>query len=94
MPKSFILPFTSLEGELMKRLIEGTNGTEDSTENGNDGNDAKKARLRKLRPPSQNKTKYTCPGCQVNLWGRPNLQIRCVPCDADYEQQGSAHSDL
>lgn len=85
MPKMCLLPFTSLEGELMKRLIEGTTGTENGGTN--DGEDeARKARLRKLRPPSQNKTKYTCPGCQVNLWGRPALQIRCVTCDELFEE--------
>lgn len=84
MPKSYILPFTSLEGEMMKRLIEGSSNGKD--EDGDGTEDAKKTRLRKLRPPSQNKTKYTCPGCQVNVWGRPALQIQCVNCEEVFEE--------
>lgn len=79
MPKDHILPFTSLEGELMKRLLTGA-GKSGTDEDGDGSGNGKTARLRKLRPPSQNKTKYTCPGCEVNVWGRPGLQIRCDEC--------------
>jgi predicted SprT family Zn-dependent metalloprotease len=84
MPQQYILPFTSLEGELMKKLLAGTgsSGTDDG-----EGN-PKLARLRKLRPPSRKKTKYCCPGCQVNVWGRPSLRIRCEECDELYEEIG------
>ncbi len=58
--KKYVLPFTSLEGEIMKRLIEGSNGTEG-------GEVEREKRLRKLRPVSRNKTKYTCPTCKVNV---------------------------
>jgi len=27
-----------------------------------------------------NRIKYTCPGCGVNVWGKPDLQIVCVHC--------------
>jgi predicted SprT family Zn-dependent metalloprotease len=26
------------------------------------------------------KIKYSCPGCQVNVWGKPNLSILCGTC--------------
>jgi len=26
------------------------------------------------------KTKFTCPGCGANAWGKPDLQIACIPC--------------
>lgn len=68
MPQKFILPFTSIDGDLMK-------GKDDIKT----GSKYTKKRL-KLRPPSQNKTCYECPGCQVKVWGRPNLQIRCESC--------------
>ncbi len=71
-------------GELMKKLLAGagTSGTDDGDEN------PKLTRLRKLRPPSRKKTKYCCPGCQVNVWGRPSLRIRCEDCGELYEEIG------
>ena len=38
--------------------------------------DAKTARKVKT------KTKYSCPSCDVNVWGKPELEITCNPCDA------------
>lgn len=78
MPKKYILPFTSLEGEIMKSLIEGSGGSEGEE-------DERRKRLRKLRPVSRTKTKYTCLGCKANVWGRPGLQIRCENCDQSFE---------
>lgn len=38
-----------------------------------------------LTPPESNtkkvKHKYTCPSCQLNVWGKENLHLRCEPCD-------------
>lgn len=79
MPEGHILPFTSLEGEIMKSLIEGTNDPDNEPE------DQRKKRLQKLRPVSRNKTKYTCPGCKVNVWGKPGLKIRCETCNERFE---------
>ena len=30
---------------------------------------------------NRNKTKYCCPGCDANVWGKPGLRIRCERCD-------------
>lgn len=27
------------------------------------------------------KTKYRCPSCRANIWGKPGLLVRCEPCD-------------
>lgn len=83
MPKQYTLPFTSLEGEMMKRLLAGagTSGTDDGEEG-----DERKKRLKRLRPPSRNKTKYCCPGCKVNVWGRPALKIKCDECGEMFEE--------
>lgn len=27
------------------------------------------------------KSKYTCQGCKVNVWGKPSLNISCEDCD-------------
>ena len=80
MPKKHILPFTSLEGEIMKSLIEG-NGSPGSEDN----KDEQGKRLRKLHPVSRNKTKYSCHGCKTNVWGKPGLRIRCENCDQSFE---------
>ncbi len=40
--------------------------------------------LEKEKNKQQNKTKYTCPGCATNVWGKPKLAIVCVPCSLEY----------
>ncbi|MFZ6649710.1 SprT-like domain-containing protein [Undibacterium sp. TJN25] len=30
------------------------------------------------------KTKYYCPGCETNVWGKPQLSIRCEDCDLTF----------
>jgi predicted SprT family Zn-dependent metalloprotease len=77
MPEQFILPFTSFDGEVMKSMLAGTSGSDDD--------DERKQRLRKLRPPSRNKTKYTCSGCKANIWGKPGLHVICGTCEKDFE---------
>lgn len=32
------------------------------------------------------KIKYTCP-CGVNVWGKPDLKLRCNECEGDFEPQ-------
>lgn len=27
-----------------------------------------------------NRSKYTCPGCALNVWGKPGLRVMCVDC--------------
>jgi predicted SprT family Zn-dependent metalloprotease len=29
------------------------------------------------------KIKYECPLCNTKVWGKPNLEIRCIPCNAN-----------
>ncbi|MCL5237762.1 MAG: hypothetical protein M1353_07940 [Nitrospirae bacterium] len=36
-------------------------------------------------PNRWTKVKYTCPGCSLNVWGKPGLRIKCVDCDKDLE---------
>lgn len=76
MPKEFILPFTTLEGDMMRSLLSGNPGTDP------DGASSKKA---KLRTSGRKKTKYTCPGCKINIWGKPGLKIRCEECEESLE---------
>jgi hypothetical protein len=32
---------------------------------------------------TKSKTKFTCPACGQNAWGKPDLEIICKPCGAD-----------
>ena len=69
MPEEYVLPFTSLEGDLFKSLIDRpTTG-----------------RMEKLRPTSRSKTKYSCPSCHANVWGKPSLQLICGECSIRFE---------
>ena len=38
-------------------------------------------RLVSLRQPRARKVKYTCPNCNVHVWGEPRLSLRCNDCD-------------
>lgn len=29
------------------------------------------------------KIKYQCPKCNTKVWGKPNLEIRCIPCNTN-----------
>lgn len=41
--------------------------------------DGQKAKKKK------SKFKYTCAGCDSNVWGKVGLEITCTPCDLEYE---------
>ena len=77
MLKKYTLPFTSLEGDLMRSLLKGIEG-------GN-GKNEPSAKLKKFRPVSRKKTKYTCPKCKCNVWGKPGLNLICGTCDEKYQ---------
>ena len=81
MPEEFTLPFASLEGDLFKSLINGNPSTTSKKGKMNPID----ARLKKLRTVSRKKTKYTCPNCNVNVWGKPSLHINCGDCNEAFE---------
>lgn len=39
---------------------------------------------KKERDKKKNKTKYTCPACDANIWGKPGLQVRCMDCNKTF----------
>ena len=40
-----------------------------------------------VQPPKISmKTKYSCPSCEANLWGKSGLEVRCEPCDELFEE--------
>jgi predicted SprT family Zn-dependent metalloprotease len=36
------------------------------------------------------RTKYTCPTCETNVWGKPTLKLVCGECGSSYEPSGAA----
>lgn len=34
----------------------------------------------------KNKTKYTCPGCEANIWGKDGLRVECTDCEEIFER--------
>lgn len=47
----------------------------------NDGTGVKEEQKKK------NKIKYTCPGCGINVWGKPDLDIYCKSCEKNLESK-------
>lgn len=33
-----------------------------------------------------NRIKYSCPKCEINVWGKPDLRIKCISCDKELEE--------
>lgn len=40
------------------------------------------------KPKARNKIKYSCPGCDSNVWGKPGLQVVCGECEETYGEVG------
>ena len=41
----------------------------------------------KPKRESQQKVKYTCPGCEANIWGKGGLNVTCTDCQRPFEAQ-------
>jgi predicted SprT family Zn-dependent metalloprotease len=48
------------------------------------GKKVKKEAARKV------KVKYSCPACELNVWGRAGLHLRCDDCDQELETEDAA----
>jgi hypothetical protein len=40
------------------------------------------------RGGTNSKTKFTCPACGQNAWGKPDLAISCIPCATQMMPEG------
>lgn len=40
-----------------------------------------------------NRSKYSCPGCLMNVWGKPGLRILCGDCDEHLQEAGSIETE-
>lgn len=76
-PPEFLLPFTSLEGDVMNSLLTGT-----PLPAGVELTAGKKGTP--LPSTARNKTKYSCPGCKSNVWGKPDMNLICGNCNAAF----------
>ena len=56
--------------------------TSGAGESGGGDKKAKKAASRKV------KIKYSCPACELNVWGRGGLRLRCMDCDEELAAAG------
>lgn len=74
MPEQFVLPFTSLEGDLRKAMLTGKG--------------VPVGKLIGTPPSSGKKTKYSCTSCAVNVWGKPALKLVCGECGQNFEVTG------
>ena len=39
--------------------------------------------------PRKTRVRYVCPGCDIKLYGKPNVNIRCEDCDEKFIQSES-----
>lgn len=42
--------------------------------------------VRADRKNLSNRSRYTCPECNLHVWGKPGLRLKCVTCDQDIAQ--------
>lgn len=45
------------------------------------------AGLTEKKKAVRNKVKYSCPVCEANVWGKPDMSIICGDCDQNFEEQ-------
>ena len=76
MPDRLSLPFTTQEGIGIETAYP-TSGSD------TDQGQATKAVPTSAKGKSKNqyKSKYSCPGCGINVWGKAGLNINCNDCD-------------
>ncbi len=40
-----------------------------------------------IKKYNRNKIKYVCRGCGAKVWGKGGLEIRCIVCDENFEEE-------
>ena len=75
MPGDYLLPFTAVEYQA-SRIQPPVEGKEDPAGPGTGGEGEEEP----PKSPKQ-KIKYTCPACNINVWGKPALNINCNDCN-------------
>ena len=70
MPETFKLPFISIEGEVKKRAQNPVSGISALIQG------AYNEQTPPPPKPNKNKVKYSCPSCEINVWGKLNAKRR------------------
>lgn len=84
MPEEYKLPFTSLEGDWMRSHPAGMGRSRvKPVQSGGPGGTNAASATTGVK--SREKTKYHCPDCGVNVWGKPELNLSCGDCDRKLE---------
>ena len=47
----------------------------------------------KAKKKAASKTKYTCPGCETNIWGKPGLLVTCSDCEESFTEEQKDEDD-
>lgn len=81
MPDKFKLPFISTEGDWIGDYLGSLNFDIGADGNSPMGEQGWNFTLPKPPKSKRGKTKYTCPSCKMNLWGKPYLNVVCGDCD-------------
>jgi len=81
MPAECQLPWTAVDRD---RDNDGDDGESvEGVAKPDEADEAKKTAARKV------KVKYSCPDCELNVWGKPGLNLHCNECDEDLVAEGS-----
>jgi predicted SprT family Zn-dependent metalloprotease len=78
MPGRFALPFTPWDGDFTKAQITASASKVMASAGGST------SVIIGAVIQSGKKTKYTCPGCGANVWGKPSLSLICGDCQERY----------
>lgn len=80
MPQRLSFPWKANEGHLPAQMPGPGSPISGGLQEGQPGNGAPAA--------PKNKLTYVCRSCKTKVWGKPELQIKCIPCDSVMESQG------
>lgn len=76
LPESISLPWVSNERTQVKSPAGSSGGVETEEE----------GQTHEQQQKKKSKVKYTCPGCAMNVWGKPDLQVYCKACEKYLEE--------
>jgi predicted SprT family Zn-dependent metalloprotease len=66
-----------------------TCGVDEDALKGKKGKEAKaKAKAEAKEAERKRKLKYSCPKCELNVWGKPGLNLSCNDCDEELRVEG------
>ena len=73
-------------GKFIEEVDEYVRTNDWLTVRSSDAGNAEAVKLKKKKASAKNKTKYTCPDCGTNIWGKAELSILCNDCNVAFEE--------